>query len=94
MRIVDASDQDLSGSWTNAGDRHDAPNSFIVLTDRFKLLDHQIMLSGECIELRQLDVKFGSPQFVSVAFRQWLAERIDTLAAGIPSLLAESIVMP
>ena len=72
--IVDARNEDLGGTRSNAGDGSDTLDTWIIFADGFKLFDDDLQLRGSGIELREFIIEFAFPEFVRFAIGNWFAE--------------------
>lgn len=88
MRVVDAGDQDLSGTWPDPGDGHEASDSRIRFSNCLQLFGDSVELFRQRVQDCQLDVEFAFPKFVVSAFGQRLAEGVNVFTSRVLGFVA------
>lgn len=68
MRIIQASDQNLSCSRSNTRYGSRSNDTRICLADLFELLNYTVELAGNGIELGEFKIEFAFPEFVERTF--------------------------
>lgn len=88
MQIVDRGNECFGSFATNAGDRHDTLNVWVLLGVGFELLLNGVHLPRQIIKLCEFKIQFALPELQVAALLKRLSEGVDPLSAEAPCTLA------